>query len=323
MVESIDTSRHFIASARLVVGEMDAIDDGLAVLGLAGLEERCVAASLDEIAFREKVRNRARRLTTYLPTDDERGALKGCAPPTIAGASHRSTSRTAAATRPATSNMVRAFQMVVASTAGASPRCRSVVMTACVPARLPELSNTITRSPGRSNTLILQKLAKLSTPACVRESEANTMPSIQQHRRRSRSWPSRRARAQFTMHPSTAPCACASVRPAGDRGLLPGCRAGNSSVVVPGITAVIAGCDRLYLSMNCAQLVASNSSQSPAAACPPRGGTGWRSCRRRARCSARRCPDPAPAAKIAGGRAIGDGVVHLHEVRVSACAWLR
>ena len=51
-------------------------------------------------------------------------------------------------------------------------------MTACVPARFPELSNTMTRSPGRSNTVILQKVAKLSTPALVRESEASTMPSF-------------------------------------------------------------------------------------------------------------------------------------------------
>ena len=36
----------------------------------------------------------------------------------------------------------------------------------------------ITRSPARSNTVILQNLAKLSTPACVRESDARTIPSL-------------------------------------------------------------------------------------------------------------------------------------------------
>jgi hypothetical protein len=51
-------------------------------------------------------------------------------------------------------------------------------MIACVPASAPELSSTITRSPGRSNTVILQNCEKLSTPACVRESEAKTMPSL-------------------------------------------------------------------------------------------------------------------------------------------------
>src|SRR4051794_17349727 len=37
---------------------------------------------------------------------------------------------------------------------------------------------TSTRSPGRSKTVILQNFAKLSTPACVRESDANTRPSF-------------------------------------------------------------------------------------------------------------------------------------------------
>ena len=74
--------------------------------------------------------------------------------------------------------MVRAFQMLAAWPSGASPRCFSTLMTDWVPARFPELSNTITRSPGRSNTVILQKVAKLSTPACVRESDASTTPSF-------------------------------------------------------------------------------------------------------------------------------------------------
>ena len=49
---------------------------------------------------------------------------------------------------------------------------------ACVPASAPELSKTMTRSPGRSNTVILQNCEKLSTPAFVRESDAKTMPSF-------------------------------------------------------------------------------------------------------------------------------------------------
>src|SRR5437763_9014516 len=45
-----------------------------------------------------------------------------------------------------------------------------------VPARFPELNKTITRSPRRSNTVILQNLAMLSMPALVRESEAKIIP---------------------------------------------------------------------------------------------------------------------------------------------------
>ena len=50
-------------------------------------------------------------------------------------------------------------------------------MIAWVPARLPELRSTITRSPARSNTVILQNFAKLSRPALVLESDAKIMPS--------------------------------------------------------------------------------------------------------------------------------------------------
>ncbi len=59
----------------------------------------------------------------------------------------------------------------------ASQRWFSTLITACVPARLPELNSTMTRSPRRSNTVILQNLAMLSTPAFVLESEAKTIPS--------------------------------------------------------------------------------------------------------------------------------------------------
>jgi hypothetical protein len=92
-------------------------------------------------------------------------------------ASRRSTSRVASETRPATSNMVRAFHRF-GLPSFASPRCLSTLMMAWVPARPPELRRTITRSPGRSNTVILQNLAKLSTPALVRESDAKRMPSF-------------------------------------------------------------------------------------------------------------------------------------------------
>ena len=48
--------------------------------------------------------------------------------------------------------------------------------TLCVVARLPDDSKTINRSPTISHTIILQKVAMLSGPALVRESEAKTMP---------------------------------------------------------------------------------------------------------------------------------------------------
>jgi len=51
-------------------------------------------------------------------------------------------------------------------------------MTACVPARLPELNRTITRSPHPIEDIHLQNEAMLSTPALVRESDAKTTPSL-------------------------------------------------------------------------------------------------------------------------------------------------
>ncbi len=74
--------------------------------------------------------------------------------------------------------MVRAVQMVLVRGSCASPRCLSRLITAWVPARFPELNRTMTLSPSRSNTVILQYVAKLSTPALVRESDAMTMPSV-------------------------------------------------------------------------------------------------------------------------------------------------
>jgi hypothetical protein len=78
-------------------------------------------------------------------------------------------------TSSAASNMDSALQRL--GTPSLALRCFSRPMTAWVPARLPELNSTKTRSPARSNTLILQKLAKLSTPAWVRESDARTNPA--------------------------------------------------------------------------------------------------------------------------------------------------
>ncbi len=90
--------------------------------------------------------------------------------------SRRSMSRIASATSIATSNIVRALHRL-GTVSPAAQRWSSTPITACVPARLPELSRTITRSPLRSNTVILQNLAMLSMPALVRESDAKMMPS--------------------------------------------------------------------------------------------------------------------------------------------------
>src|SRR5215468_4401491 len=60
-----------------------------------------------------------------------------------------------------------------------SPRfdcCSRSVSAFWVTDRLPELRMTMTRSAGRSYTVILRKLETWSTPALVRESDANTMP---------------------------------------------------------------------------------------------------------------------------------------------------
>jgi hypothetical protein len=46
---------------------------------------------------------------------------------------------------------------------------------------LPELSSTRTRSPRRSNTVILQNFAMLSMPALVRESDAKIDALVEHH----------------------------------------------------------------------------------------------------------------------------------------------
>src|SRR5450432_230212 len=86
--------------------------------------------------------------------------------------SRRSIARIASETTRATSNMVRALRIPAVSACWVR-----TPMTAWVPARLPELSNTSTRSPARSKTVILQNDAKSSTPAWVRESEPRMIPS--------------------------------------------------------------------------------------------------------------------------------------------------
>ena len=61
----------------------------------------------------------------------------------------------------------------------ASPSCRERMLTTdWVTERLPAVSNTNSRSPGRSNTNILRKVETRSTPALVRESEAKARPSF-------------------------------------------------------------------------------------------------------------------------------------------------
>jgi len=65
----------------------------------------------------------------------------------------------------------------LAAASPAAQRWFSTPITACVPARFPELNKMMTPSPRRSNTVILQNLAMLSMPAFVRESDANIIPS--------------------------------------------------------------------------------------------------------------------------------------------------
>ena len=175
MVESKDTSTHLVASAQRRARRDHAVDDRLAVLGLAGLEVRRVDARLDEIAFGIDA-EQPQRLAADLPADDERRVeadlvllqVLAVAPLDIAhrvGDQHRDVEHASARS----TGWRRA--------ASAPQRWFSTPITACVPARLPELSRTITRSPRRSNTVILQNLAMLSMPALVRESEAKIIPS--------------------------------------------------------------------------------------------------------------------------------------------------
>ena len=174
IVESNDTSTHFVASASGRGTRDHAVDDRLAVLGFAGLEVGRVDARLDEIALGIDP-EQPQRLAADLAADDERGVeadlvllqVLAVAPLDVAHRvrdQHRDVEH-----RP------RAPEIGDASPA--AQRWFSTPITACVPARLPELSSTMTRSPRRSNTVILQNLAKLSMPALVRESEAKIIPS--------------------------------------------------------------------------------------------------------------------------------------------------
>src|SRR6478609_9140806 len=150
-----------------------AVEDRLSVLGFTGLEEGRVGPCFDEVAFGIGP-EQPYRLTVDLPTTMNE-ALKRMLFSSRYPASRFSISRVASETSLTTSNIVRAPIRLVAASPSAQ-RCLNTLMTAWVPARFPELSRTITRLPRRSNTVILQNLAKLSTPAFVRESEAKIMP---------------------------------------------------------------------------------------------------------------------------------------------------
>ena len=51
IVESNDTSTHLVASSSVALERHRQVEDGLAVLGLAGLQEARVGAGLDEVAL--------------------------------------------------------------------------------------------------------------------------------------------------------------------------------------------------------------------------------------------------------------------------------
>ena len=71
IVESNDTSTHFVASGERGRARDHAVDDRLAVLGLAGLEERRVDPGLDEVAFGVDA-EQPHGLARDLSADDER-----------------------------------------------------------------------------------------------------------------------------------------------------------------------------------------------------------------------------------------------------------
>ena len=71
IVESKDTSTHFVASARGVSRRDHPVDDRLAVLRLAGLEVRRVDSRLDEVALGIDP-EQPQRLAADLPAHDER-----------------------------------------------------------------------------------------------------------------------------------------------------------------------------------------------------------------------------------------------------------
>lgn len=78
----------------------------------------------------------------------------------------------------AASNMLWAFQMLVASAPSMSIRSDcSISRIDCEIDRLPAESSTMNRSPGRSYTIILRNVLIWSNPAFVRESDTNTIPA--------------------------------------------------------------------------------------------------------------------------------------------------
>jgi hypothetical protein len=80
----------------------------------------------------------------------------------------------------AASNMLLAFQMVMASDSGVSLSCSicRISRTDCEIDKLPADSNTMKRSCGFSYTIILRKVLIWSRPALVRESDKKTRPAL-------------------------------------------------------------------------------------------------------------------------------------------------
>ena len=177
IVESNDTSTHLVASAKRRRARDHAVDDRLAVLGFAGLEERRVDPGLDEVAFGIDA-EQPHRLAGDLPADDERRVeadlvvleVLAVAPLDVAHRvrhQHRDLEHRGARS----TGWRRCRRRCSAGSARRSPpACRR---------DCPNSGARCTRSPRRSNTVILQNLAMLSMPALVRESDAKMSPLVE------------------------------------------------------------------------------------------------------------------------------------------------
>src|SRR4051794_4037950 len=70
-----------------------------------------------------------------------------------------------------------AFQSVGRPSVALAARCSRILSAFWVIDRLPDERDTITRSPSCAKVRIFEKRETWSTPALVRESDANTMPA--------------------------------------------------------------------------------------------------------------------------------------------------
>ena len=143
----------------------DPIQDRLAVLVLADLQEGRVVRGLDEIAFRIDLED-ARALLADLPAENEGGGKPALLISSAAPSVLR-TSRTASPTSRAARYMeetVNSVGPLSASSAATAICSLRMLTTDCVTARLPADRRTMTRSPACRHVVQLAVLSDVVDP---------------------------------------------------------------------------------------------------------------------------------------------------------------